>query len=227
MAADSQLNQIKAKKIGLFLRDARTSANKTIRECSDAIGVTPHRFKLYEAGELSPSLPELEALSYFLGIKLSHFFGDQFISEETVKGELPTTVDQYKLLRHRVIGTHLRLVRSELKTSLKDLSAKTMISTSRLAKYEKGESSIPLLELELIAKQLKIPLPELFVQSGKVGKWRKQQDLMEQFFQLPEELQSFVCQPVNRPYIELAVRFSKLSAGQLRSIAEGLLEITY
>jgi transcriptional regulator with XRE-family HTH domain len=142
MAADSQLNQIKAKKIGLFLRDARTSANKTIRECSDAIGVTPHRFKLYEAGELSPSLPELEALSYFLGIKLSHFFGDQFISEETVKGELPTTVDQYKLLRHRVIGTHLRLVRSELKTSLKDLSVKTTISTSRLAKYEKGESSI-------------------------------------------------------------------------------------
>jgi hypothetical protein len=39
-------------------------------------------------------------------------------------------------------------------------------------------------------------------------------------------LQSFVSQPINRPYIELAQRLSEMPTAKLRTIAEGLLEIT-
>jgi hypothetical protein len=79
----------------------------------------------------------------------------------------------------------------------------------------------------MISDTLKIPLTDLFVQSGKVGKWRRQQEMMDQFVTLPEEIQSFVTQPVNRPYVELAMKLSNLPADKLRSVAEGLLEITY
>ena len=52
------------------------------------------------------------------------------------------------------------------------------------------------------------------------------QKSVQQFLELPKELQDFVCQPVNRPYLELAVKLSSMSTDKLRSVAEGLLDIT-
>ena len=49
----------------------------------------------------------------------------------------------------------------------------------------------------------------------------------EDFLELPLELQEFVCQPVNLPYLELALTLSDLSAKKLRSVAEGILDITF
>ena len=39
-------------------------------------------------------------------------------------------------------------------------------------------------------------------------------------------MQQFVSKPVNQPYLELAQRLSEMSVERLRSVAEGLLEIT-
>jgi len=49
---------------------------------------------------------------------------------------------------------------------------------------------------------------------------------IQQFLELPHELQDFVCQPVNRPYLELALKLSSMPTDKLRSVAEGLLDIT-
>jgi hypothetical protein len=44
---------------------------------------------------------------------------------------------------------------------------------------------------------------------------------------LPDDLQQFICQPVNRPFLELAKHLQGMPVDKLRSIAESLLEITY
>ena len=44
---------------------------------------------------------------------------------------------------------------------------------------------------------------------------------------LPLEMQVFVSKPINRPYLELAMRLNDMSVDKLRGVAEGLLEITY
>jgi hypothetical protein len=59
-----------------------------------------------------------------------------------------------------------------------------------------------------------------------VGKWMNDQGAIQEFLQLPPELRGFVCMPVNRPYLELARNLSQLSTEKLRSVAEGLLDIT-
>jgi hypothetical protein len=64
-------------------------------------------------------------------------------------------------------------------------------------------------------------------QTGTIGTWKAQQQAFSKFKELPNELQDFVCKPVNRPYLELAMRLSDLSVEKLRSVAEGLLEITF
>jgi hypothetical protein len=54
-----------------------------------------------------------------------------------------------------------------------------------------------------------------------------QQEEIRDFLQLPDEIQAFVCKPVNRPYLELALKLSNMSTDKLRSVAEGLLDITF
>ena len=49
---------------------------------------------------------------------------------------------------------------------------------------------------------------------------------MEDFTDLPLEMQAFISKPINMPYLELAQRLSEMSVDRLRGVAEGLLEIT-
>ena len=50
---------IRTKKIGVLVRDARLSANKSVKECAAAINVSEADFEAYELGEKAPSLPEV------------------------------------------------------------------------------------------------------------------------------------------------------------------------
>ena len=70
---------------------------------------------------------------------------------------MPTTVEQYRSLRQRVIASHLKITRLEAGMNLKNLSQRTGISSGRLKKFENGESSIPLFDLLLISDELMIP----------------------------------------------------------------------
>jgi hypothetical protein len=63
-------------------------------------------------------------------------------------------------------------------------------------------------------------------QSGPVGRWAIQKKALEDFSELPLEMQQFISKPVNLPYLELAQRLSEMSVDRLRGVAEGLLEIT-
>jgi hypothetical protein len=53
-----------------------------------------------------------------------------------------------------------------------------------------------------------------------------QQESIQRFLELPPDMQNFIAQPINRPYLELAQRLSEMEVNKLRGIAEGLLEIT-
>ncbi len=107
------------------------------------------------------------------------------------------------------------------------LSEQTGLSTSRLKSYELGERPIPLPDLEAIMALLGGQIETLFDETGPIGEWMTQQRAIQDFLQMPTEIQSFVCKPVNRPYIELALKLSSMSTEKLRSVAEGLLDITF
>ena len=216
---------IRGKKLGLLIRDARMAERRSIKECADAIGIKPGLFRAYEEGERSPSLPELETLVYYLKIPIS-----QFWSKET-KSDVSSPVDSLDMprlipLRHRMIGVLLRQERTNSNISMRQISTETGISPSRLKAYELGERPISLPELEGILGVLGGRIEAFFDQSGPVGQWMKSQRALEKFLELPEEMQNFVCQAVNRPYLELAMKLSDLSREKLRSVAEGLLDIT-
>jgi len=216
---------IRSKKLGVLIRDARLAARRTTRECAEAMGISRALLVAYEEGRRAPSLPELEALVYYLRLPLSHFWGRQAISSESQAAE-PLDLQKLMSVRQRLIGALLRQERNEASMSVKDVAAQTGISSARLKAFELGEKPIPLPELEIILSALGGRVEDFFDKNGPVGRWLLGQGLVQSFMELPEEMRSFVSQPVNRPYLELAMKLSEMSKDRLRSVAEGLLDIT-
>ncbi len=215
---------IREKKLGLLIRDARMAERRSIKECADAIGVKPGLFRAYEEGRRAPSLPELETLVYYLKLPISQFWGREIRSDSSSIESLDTV--RLIALRQRMIGALLRQERNNVNMSIRHLAIETGIKQARLNSYELGEHAIPVPELESILSVLGSRIETFFDQNGPVGQWMTSQRAMQKFLELPDEMQNFVCQPVNRPYLELAMKLSDMSREKLRSVAEGLLDIT-
>ncbi len=224
MSLQSQI-AIRTRKVGVLIRDARTAARKTATETAAAIGIKPSLLRAYENGRKAPSLPELEALAYYLNLPIQHFWGSQALSDDGPRTE-PLDLKTLANLRNRIIGALLSQKRQQTSVSLKALSGETGIPQSRLKAYERGEKPVPLAELEAILMVIGGRVESFFDQSGPIGHWMNEQAEIDEFLQLPPEIRSFVCMPVNRPYLELARNLSQLSTDKLRSVAEGLLDIT-
>ncbi len=216
---------IRAKRLGVLIRDARLAYNKSIAECAEAVGVTPEQFEEFELGEQSPSLPVLELLAFHLKIPVEHFFGYSTLAD-SMKPEKKIDPSQVIRLRQRLVGACLQQARSEAGLSLEELAAKAGLEPAVLEAYELGEEAIPLPVLDALAQPLRKQLRDFQDQNGPVGTWANQQKIILEFQQMPPELQAFVCKPVNHPYIQLAVRLSEMDVAKLRAVAEGLLEIT-
>lgn len=217
---------LRTKKLGVLILDARLAARRSIEECANALGVTPEVFQTYEQGVSAPSLPELEVLAFYLGIPLEQFWGRTALSEQKTD-RLIQNVSRLVLLRQKMIGANLRQARQEANLSPREITERTGISEENLRRYEFGEAPIALPHLEALISILGSHIDTYIDQRGPVGKWMGEQEVTQRFLALPAEVQEFVCQPVNRPYVELARRLSELSVEKLRAVAESLLEITY
>ena len=224
MSMDVKVN-LRTKKLGILIKDARLSKNKTMKECAQAMDITTGVFKAYEEGRKSPSLPDLEILAFYMNLPLDHFWSTDVVSDNASPlGSI--NIHALVGIRQRMIGALLRKQRIDSGTSIKALSKQSGISTSRLSAYELGDSPIPVPILEELMSILDGRIESMYDQSGPVGKWLEEKKVIQEFLQLPPELQSFVCNPVNQPYLELALSLSGLSPDKLRSVAESLLDIT-
>jgi len=210
--------------IGILLRDARVRAGRTKQECATLLGVPVSTITAYEEGRKSISLPELEVLAFFLDVPVNHFWNHdpQLLGEQ-----MPPPVQEILALRHRIVGALLQKARQEAGKSRKDLAKLLDCSVNRITAYEYGERPIPLAELEVLAGALNRSLEYFLDQAGPIGEWEEEQRALRTFRELPPEVREFVSKPINRSYIEIAMKLAEMPASALRQIAEGLLEITY
>jgi transcriptional regulator with XRE-family HTH domain len=214
---------VRSKKLGVLIRDARLSARKTLPKCAQLVGVPNSVLHSWEEGLTAPSLPELEVLAYVLQLPLHTFWNggtkskDASIAEEI---NLPVLIG----LRRRLVGALLRQQRKNAYLSLKALSEQSGIPAARLWAYEMGERPIPLPELECLVALCGGQIEAIFDQKSRIGQWLLQQNAVQDFLQLPSELQIFISKAANRPYLELARKLSSMSPDKLRSVAEDLLE---
>lgn len=224
---NQEVSELRNRILGIRIRNARDKARISRRECAAAIGVSVNRFAGYETGQKAISLPELEMLARFFEVTMSTFREDVSVNEsDTSKDKLPNPTI-FLPIRQRIVGARLKQLRISLSRTQRDMAEILECSSSTMSDYEYGRRSIPIAELEILCRALNVSLEYFVDHDSDVGKWHRHQAQYEKFTGLPEDLREFILRPINRSYIELAVKLSKMPANSLRSIAEGLLEITY
>jgi transcriptional regulator with XRE-family HTH domain len=216
---------LRAKILGVLIKNARLASGKDLDECARLIHISKTDFEECEMGVKSLSLPELEVLASFLDIPLDHFWGRELLSTQ-ISPSPDNNIENLLKIRTKIIATLLRMGRQEAGYSVEELAERVGLSTDQFKSYESGEVAIPLPVLEMIATLLGESINRFQDKDGPLSEWNNLRQKTMSFKELPPELQTFVSQPINRPYIELAQRISEMPAGKLRTIAENLLEIT-
>jgi transcriptional regulator with XRE-family HTH domain len=217
---------LRAKIIGVLLRDARLAAGKTPADCGNLLGTSASAYAAYEVGKKSLSLPDLELLAYYLEIPLSHFWGDELRSEAPERAA-DMNSDELIRLRHRIIGLKLRQARLANGVAIKELAAAIDVPASRIKSYEFGELPITVPELETLAWVLGLKIDHFFERQGPVGEWDASGRAFEHFKEFPPEVQDFVLNPLNESYLRIAMRLAAMPPDQIKNLAAMLLDITY
>jgi transcriptional regulator with XRE-family HTH domain len=216
---------LRARILGVLLRDARLSNGITEAEIANGLNVSEDQVRDWEFGREAPSLPQLEMIAYFLGVPVSHFWNTKTISAAQDERHVPE--GQYGELRDRVIGAKLTLARKDAKLSQEELAQATGTTTDQIAAYEYGLQSIPFPVLTSLSTVVRKSLGYFLEDGNRVGSWLALQDEYQRFSELSEEMRAFVIQAVNQPFIDIAMRLSRLEVQELREVGENILNITF
>lgn len=222
---DEKLKKIRMKKIGALLLDARQHFGLSAEQSAGYMGVDEENYLAFERGEMAPSLPQIELFAYQLQVPPEHFWGDEVLQDEN-RPPADLDIGRLLVLRRKLIGAQLRHLRVNSGRTLDDVAQNAGLSSERLEQYELGKEVVDLPTLEALSKTFSQPIKEFQDQHGPVGAWLNEKNSVDGVEHLTPELQAFIAKPVNQPYLELALRLSEMSVDKLRSVAEGLLEIT-
>lgn len=215
--------RIRSKMLGVLIRDARLNAARTIEDCARLLNVEIGLIQAWEYGDTAPTLPQLELLAYYLDVPVSHFWSTKTI--ETDKQEKLNAQDEYMALRDRMIGAMMRQAREAQEVSLEDAATQTQIPLELLQQYEVGAISVPMHHLSVIANIVNKNMDYFLESSSYVGELLRMRQEWQHFSDLDPEIREFAANPLNIGFIKIAITFSQMSADQLRTAAEGMLEI--
>lgn len=216
--------RLRAKMIGVLLRDARISAARTIDDCARLLHVTPQQIESWEFGDESPSLPQLELLAYYLDVPISHFWGMQTSSINRAESE--HIQPEYITLRNHMVGALLRQAREEAQLTLEHVSQQVHVDVSTLNAYELGEYPVPMPILLTLSDMYRKPVTYFLETSGQIGELLALREAWKHFMQLPEDVRAFAANPLNIGFIHIAVLLSQMPADRLRQVGASILDIT-
>lgn len=222
-----QAMPIRNKIIGLLVKRARMKAKKSQRECAEFLGISPSRYGRFERGQLGMSLPQLEALAYFLDVPVASLWDERYEpAQDALAEELPMT--QLMALRRRMLAVRFRQYRLAADKTQKDMAKMLGCSPGMASLYERGLRDISLAELELAAEQCGYTLDDLTDEHTiPLSQAEQDRQALALLAELGPEMREFVLKPTNALYLRIAMELSSIKTESLRQIAETLLEITY
>lgn len=220
----AQSYQIRARMVGVLLRDARLSASRSVEDCARLLDVTTAQFEAWEYGEAVPSLPQIEILAFHLGVPVSHFWGSETLVGD--EAESPRVQAEYLALRDRMVGALLRQAREEAELSVEALAEMTGIPAAQLARYELGEDPMPMHTLSVLAGAVRRNMNYFLEDISTIGQRLNANEEWKHFAGLPDEIRQFAANPLNIGFIEIAYMLSQMPTDRLRRIGESMLDIT-
>jgi transcriptional regulator with XRE-family HTH domain len=216
--------RIRAKMLGVLLRDARVSVARSIEDCARLLNIPVATMTAWEFGEAVPTLPQLELLAYYLDVPVSHFWGLE--TAKTTRAGKERTQPDYISLRTRMIGALLRQARDEAQLTPSAVAEAVGISVAQLQQYELGEASPPMHVLSMLSSALNKNVDYFVETSGQIGELLAMREAWKHFSELPEDVRAFAADPKNIGFIHIAVMLSKMPTDRLREVGASILDIT-
>lgn len=218
-----ELYRLRARILGVLIRDARQTAGETAEQCASQIGVAPDLLDAWELGRTMPSLPHLELLAYHFNLPISHFWSAETLRQTAHR---PVNSEEYVLIRNRLIGGLLRSARQQQNLTVEELAEAAGLPPGNVNAYELGQRAIPTPVLMSLAHACHVSLSYFLENGNRVASFLALQEDLKQFGELPEDLRRFVSSPVNQPYLQLAMKLAQMGTDELRGIAAAILDIT-
>ena len=220
------IEELFQKKLGIMIKNSRTVKNRSVDDCAKVLGIEPKVFEQFETGQQTPTLPQLEILAFYLDVPIQLYFTSQLQEQRQVFDD-SEELQKFLTVRRKSIATRLKSQREQKELSIAQMIANTTLDEKQYREMEEGQQPISLTNLQAFMYPLNCSLKEFYAEKGKIGEKYRQTRTQKALENVPNELQQFMMNPSNEPYLRLAMHLSSLSAERLRSIAEGLLEITY
>lgn len=213
----------RAQVLGQLIQNARERSGYTIEQTAELLGIATDDFAQIENAEQGISLPELEALALYFKVPMAYFWGSEDLTHKS-----EPDYQAYVLLRQRIIAVLLRNAREGEGLSVEQLASDLDADPEEVTAYESGYKPIPYFQLEKIAGALNIDVQKFAQEEqGPLAREETQRLMLKRFRELPPDVQAFVVEPINLSYLETAMRLSQMDVDKLRSIAEGILDITF
>lgn len=225
-AAQQERARLKNRILGVLLRDARQASGRSEADAAALLGIATEDYRAFESGAASPTLPQLEVLAYAYNVPMSHFWGSQTLADKRQEHSVREKIPAIIALRDRIVGIQIRQARERENLTVAQIAEETGIDARRLRDAERGRIALSVTELEILSQVLPLRISDMVDGHGPVGNWLQAQADFERFADLPADLRAFILGPINRSYLDLAIRMSEMDVEQLRSIAESILEIT-
>ncbi len=216
--------RLRARMLGVLIRDARLAAARTTEDCARLLKVEPALMEAWEFGDDAPSLPQLELLAFYLDVPISHFWGQQTLDNDPTQKQ--DAQSEYMQLRDRMIGALLRQAREERKLAISDVAGIANLPEDLIQQYEMGELSIPMSELSVLSGAVQQNMSYFMESSSYIGTLLQIREEWKKFASLDEDIRHFAANPLNLGFIKIAMLFGKMPAEELRKVAAGLLEIS-
>ncbi len=216
--------RLRAKILGILIRDARISAARTIEDCARLLTIPVDTIETWELGDEAPDLAQLELLAYYLDVPISHFWGQEVINRDPTQKS--SSQQQYMNLRHHMIGVLIRQARESINLSLEEMSNMTGLPVEQLSAYELGEIPVPMNELYAIGSAVRKNMDYFIETTGYIGELLMIREEWKKFMALDEDVRRFSANHGNLAFIRIAMLFSEMPTDQLRKVAAGLADIT-
>jgi len=203
------------------LRRTREYRGLSNKACASLLGIPTSRLRNYENGKYTPSLPEIESLSFIYKVPITSFF-DAHELDEYINQPEPDQLQQLIEIRKRIIQTNLQIAFEKSGKTYKDISERSGISTSKIKRYLTSAVEIPLNELLLLKKEFNLNDAVILDSESPVGRWQENQKKIDKFFSLPANIQKLVVEKENHASIEVAEMLNKIGCDRLEELAAAL-----
>lgn len=206
-----------------LVRIAREAAGRRTKDLAEFLGISSAALNAIESGEREPTLPQLEAIAFFLRTPVHTLLGITAPPRLTTP---PANFDEILRLRGYIIGARIKQARLKRCESLAQCANAIGVTAATLQLWEIGRRQPSIVELETMLMHFELTWDDMLdLGIGPLGELQMLQIQLSLFEALPADVRAFVCDPGSLAVLQLAVRLRSLSAEELRTIADafGLL----